>query len=76
MSTCYEFALEFQLKSDVSQAVIETLHYMTRSQEYDFDTPQLGYPLFEETAPWKVRSRFFRCAIALSCELEKNGDFN
>lgn len=41
MSFCYEFALEFKIKRDVSQEVINTLKYMTRSQEYDFDPPKL-----------------------------------
>jgi hypothetical protein len=45
MSICYEFALECQIKRDVSQKVIDTLKYMTRSQKYDFDTPELGSPL-------------------------------
>lgn len=53
MSICYEFALECQIKRDVSQKVIDTLKYMTRSQEYDFDAPELGYPLFEEDTHWK-----------------------
>lgn len=53
MSICYEFGLECKIKRDVSQEVIDTLEYMTRSQEYDFDTPQIGYPLFKEEAPWK-----------------------
>lgn len=53
MSICYEFALECKIKRDVSQEVTDTLRYMTRSQEYDFDTPKLGYPLFKEESHWK-----------------------
>lgn len=53
MSICYEFGLECKIKRDVSQEVINTLEYMTRSQEYDFDAPGLGYPLFKEEVPWK-----------------------
>jgi hypothetical protein len=53
MSICYEFALECQIKRDVSREVTDTLRYMTRSQDYDFDTPRLDHPLFEETSHWK-----------------------
>ncbi|NEO86569.1 MAG: hypothetical protein F6J87_20275 [Spirulina sp. SIO3F2] len=53
MSTCYEFAFECQIKCDVSKAVIDTLKYMTRSQEYDFETPDLHHALFKEELPWK-----------------------
>ena len=53
MSTCYEFAFECQIKRDVPQKVIDTLKYMTRSQEYDFDPPKLHHALFKETSVWK-----------------------
>ncbi len=45
MSTCYEFALSCDLKADVSQEVIDTLKYMTRSSEYVFETT-IEHPLF------------------------------
>jgi hypothetical protein len=52
MSTCYEFALECEIRGDVTQEVIETLKYMTRAKEYKFTTPKINYPLFEEPFPW------------------------
>lgn len=45
MSTCYEFALSCDLKADVSQEVIDTLKYMTRSSEYVFETT-INHSLF------------------------------
>jgi hypothetical protein len=47
MSTCYEFALNCDLKSGVSQEVIDTLTYMTRSgeDESEFETI-IDHPLF------------------------------
>ncbi|MBE9100292.1 hypothetical protein [Vacuolonema iberomarrocanum] len=53
MSTCYEFAFECQIKCDAPQEVIDTLKYMTRLQEYDFDPPKLHHALFKETSAWK-----------------------
>ncbi len=38
MSTCYEFGFACDLKSGLSQEVIDTLKYMTRSEEYEFKT--------------------------------------
>jgi hypothetical protein len=38
MSTCYEFGFACDLKSGLSQEVIDTLKYMTRSEEYEFRT--------------------------------------
>lgn len=43
--TCYEFAIMCDLKPDVSQEVIDTLRYMTRSDDSDFET-SLEHPLF------------------------------
>ena len=37
MST-YEFAFASDLKSNLSQEIIDTLKYMTRSEEYEFET--------------------------------------
>jgi hypothetical protein len=57
MSTCYEFALECELRRDVSPEVVDTLRYMTRSQEYRFSNPQIPYPLFQDSATsyqWKT----------------------
>lgn len=65
MSICYEFALECQIKRDVSQEVIDTLKYMTRSQEYDFDTPELGYPLFKEDTHWKETWDIRGCIVTV-----------
>jgi hypothetical protein len=47
MSTCYEFALNCDLKSGVSQEIIDTLTYMTRSgeDESEFETT-IDHPLF------------------------------
>jgi hypothetical protein len=58
MSICYEFALDCKLKRDVSQEVIDTLAYMTRSQEYDFE-PKLDGTLFKETSAWKRTVEMF-----------------
>jgi hypothetical protein len=38
MGSCYEFAFACNLKSDLSQDQIETLRYMTRSEDYKFKT--------------------------------------
>ncbi len=38
MGSCYEFAFACTLKPDLSQEVIDTLKYMTRSEEYKFET--------------------------------------
>ena len=38
MGSCYEFAFACNLKSGLSQEVINTLKYMTRSEEYKFET--------------------------------------
>ena len=53
MSICYEFALACKIKSNVSQEIVDTLNYMTRSQEYDFDPPKLDRALFRESSAWK-----------------------
>jgi hypothetical protein len=48
MSTCYEFALTCDLKDDVSQAAVDALTYMTRSEQEhstNFET-DLKHPLF------------------------------
>jgi hypothetical protein len=38
MGQLYEFAFACDLKPDLSQEVIDTLKYMTRSEDYDFET--------------------------------------
>jgi hypothetical protein len=38
MGSCYEFAFACNLKPDLSQDVIDTLKYMTRSEDYEFET--------------------------------------
>lgn len=53
MSICYEFGFDCQIKQDVSQEILETLNYMTRSQEYDFDPPEIDHPMFKEGSDWK-----------------------
>ena len=46
MSVCYIFAVTYKLNQNISQELIDTLKYMTRSQEYDFVPPK--HPLFED----------------------------
>jgi hypothetical protein len=38
MGSCYEFAFACNLKLDLSQEAIDTLKYMTRSEDYEFKT--------------------------------------
>jgi hypothetical protein len=52
MST-YEFAFACDLKSNLSQEIIDTLKYMTRSEEYEFET-NLKHNLF--TSSWEEGS--------------------
>jgi hypothetical protein len=63
--TCYEFALACDLKPNISHAVIDTLKYMTGSQDSTFNSV-LEHPLFTSSedggygddldylADWKV----------------------
>ncbi len=36
MHTCYDLSIAFDLRPDVSQQVIDTLEYMTRTSDYEF----------------------------------------
>jgi hypothetical protein len=45
MGSCYEFAFACNLKPNLSQEVIGTLKYMTRSEDYEFQA-QLKNDLF------------------------------
>lgn len=47
MPTLYIFAMECNLKRSISQEVITTLEFMTRSEEYDFVPPMNHHPLFQ-----------------------------
>jgi hypothetical protein len=53
MSTCYEFAFACDLKSGLTKEVIDTVQYMTRSEEYEFET-KLKDNLF--TTKWEEGS--------------------
>lgn len=52
MSVYYEFALTFNFKRSISQEVVNTLKYMTRTQEYFFDAP-FENSLFNDAPNWK-----------------------
>ena len=49
MSDYYLLEVNCDLKVDTPAEVIDTLKYMTRTEDYDFDT-SLDYPLFDETS--------------------------
>src|SRR5258706_7504208 len=47
MSTPFCFAIACDLKEDVPEQVLETLKYMTRTRDYEFDNPP-NAPFFED----------------------------
>lgn len=53
MGCCYEFAFACNLEPDLSQEVIDTLTYMTRSEDYEFKT-KLEDNLFKVPHPYET----------------------
>jgi hypothetical protein len=52
MSLHFEFTLTLDLKPETPQQVIDTLAYMTRSEEYEFSDPP-SHPWFESDDEWR-----------------------
>ncbi|MBD2088759.1 hypothetical protein H6F67_02635 [Microcoleus sp. FACHB-1515] len=46
MGTAFEVALIYDLKPNLSPQIVDTLNYLTRSQDYDFDAA-IEHPFFE-----------------------------
>ena len=52
MDKYLEFVLACRIKKDVSSEILAALTYMTRSEDYEFDT-NIDNPLFSEDTYWR-----------------------